>query len=168
MAKIQESIGKQLINWGRRLSKSTVPPVNGTNGVKPEIVPEKRPLSLVDFKQLSEAEKQVLVPFLQRALADRIDKVVREDQRLLQQLQRNIQEFQRKEKLEEEIHQRKIRRMAEIIWFTNRFEALGLLGLLILLLGTGIGINLPPVIGCHSEHTPCWHIRLRENKQILK
>jgi hypothetical protein len=56
----------------------------------------------------------------------------------------------------------------DIMLLLNFYTMLLLLMGLSFGVGTVAGVNLPEGVICHSRHSFCWHLRLRNVKQILK
>ncbi len=69
--------------------------------------------------------------------------------------------------LEKQQDEHRLRVHRQWATFLNIYFVAGAIALGSLTIGLTVGINLPSGIVCRSEHTPCYHLRLRPQKTIL-
>jgi hypothetical protein len=120
--------------------------------------------------------EQIISASLKRYLSDVIDEIIVERTRLNQQSNvvkmHEIGLLREEAKLKEELAEKEQKYLKDLekihqklTFYLNQYVVLLVLFTLFGLLGATIGINLPQRVECWSEHSPCWHLRLRE-KQI--
>ncbi len=139
--------------------------------LNPKKSPES-PQTLARDNSYSHATKQIYfeIPYniIQRTIELELEKKVAQDQDFLRIGGEKIKLFQKEMALKEEKRAKDKKWHDQFSFYLNLYLVVGLLMLGSVGVGVVLGINIPEAIACHSEHSPCWHLRLRNLKTIIK
>ena len=84
------------------------------------------------------------------------------------QSQSLLETERQRQNLKEKRWKQKLKIWQDIMLLLNFYIMLLLIASSALMIGIAIGINFPEGVVCRSQHSLCWHLRLRSIKQILK
>lgn len=121
-------------------------------------------------KQINENLKEYLTRIIDKIIWERT--IINQQSNLAKYQELQLQEKENKLKEEQTKLEQEYLKTAEkvherLTFFLNQYVIILLLLGICTGLGTVIGINLPEQVKCHSEHSVCWHTRLR-TKTIQK
>ena len=137
--------------------------------LNPKKSPES-PQTLARDNSYSHATKQIYfeIPYniIQRTIELELEKKVAQDQEFLQVGKDKFKLFREEMALKEEQRAKDKKWHDQFSFYLNLYFVVGALMLVSAGVGVTIGVNIPQAIACHTEHSPCWHLRLRNSKII--
>ena len=96
-------------------------------------------------------------------IARQIDAMVAEDEYFLSVGAKQFEQWKKEQELEAEELRQKRQHHERITFYLNIYFVVFCLMSVSALIGVAVGINIPEAIACRSEHTLCWHLRIRPN-----
>jgi hypothetical protein len=122
---------------------------------------------LVNFpvpEAIDENLKEYLTRVIDRVIWERTEINQRSNLAKLQELRllERENELRREQtRLEEEYLEHTARVHEKLSFYLNQYVIVLLLALVCVAGGVAIGVNLPETVRCHSQHSLCWHVRVR-------
>lgn len=104
---------------------------------------------------------EILNTVVAQAVTLRIAQIVAQDEEFLSLGEQKLQLEKEELKLNEQKRAATKKFHSDMAVFLNLYVVVVALMLGSVAIGVFIGLNTPEIVACRSEHTPCWHLRLR-------